>query len=257
MKTLKIYKIGGEILNNKDYLTNFLKKFSLIKNNKILIHGGGKQANEILKKLNIIPNIIKGRRITNFETLEVLISIYSGLINKRVVAELQKYNCNALGLSGCDGNVIKGVKRVIKKINFGYVGDLDKNSINIELIKLLILNGITPVFSAIIHDGKGNLLNTNADSIAASISTRLVNDFDLELNFCFDKIGVLNDINDEKSIIEVINEEYFKLLVNKNMIHSGMIPKLENSFLVLKEGVKKVFLRHAKNIDKNICTKII
>lgn len=257
MKTLKIYKIGGGILDDSHLLSQFLMDFSLINSNKILVHGGGKGANQLLKKLNIIPQVIEGRRVTNLETLEVLISFYAGTTNKKVVVELQKFGCNALGLSGCDANSICGIQRPIKKIDFGYVGDLYFGCIEKKVLRLLLMNGIVPVFCPIIHDGQGNLLNTNADTIAGTLAQQLVDDFEeVELHFCFDKIGVLRNINDENSLIPIINKENFQSLISQNIIHSGMIPKLENAFLVIEKGVKKVFLQHAKNIKNNIHTRI-
>lgn len=256
MKKLKIYKVGGGILDNFDVLNQFLFDFSSINLNKILIHGGGKGANQLLKKFKIFPKIINGRRITNFETLEVLISFYSGTINKKIVATLQKFGCNALGLSGCDGNSIQGIKRPVTEIDFGYVADLHSSSVDIDFIKLLFLNKIIPVFCSITHDGNGTLLNTNADTIAATLAKQLANDFEVNLYFCFDKIGVLKNSTDQNSLIPFITKESFHLLLQKKIIHSGMIPKLENAFSVIEKGVKQVFLLHPKNIKNNIHTRI-
>lgn len=255
MNILKVYKVGGGILSNSNTLKQFLIDFSSIKENKILVHGGGKGANQLLKKLGIISNIINGRRVTDIKTLEVLISFYSGTLNKKIVVELQKFGCNAIGLSGCDANSVSGILRSpINEINFGYVGDLHSSSINSKFIKLLLLNNIVPVFSPIIHDKNGNLLNTNADTIAGYLAQTFVNDFEVELHFCFDKIGVLREIDDEKSLIPLIKKKDFLSLINNNIIHSGMIPKLENAFLVIEKGVKKVFLQHPKNIKNSIYT---
>lgn len=256
MKSLKIYKIGGQILNNSKLLHQFLVDFSLIQGYKVLVHGGGCHANILLKKLGVMPKMINGRRITDMKTLDILVGLYSGLINKKIVVKLQKFGCNALGISGCDGDSIKGSIRLFKKIDFGYVGDLNSESINVNFIKLIILNNIFPVFSAIIHDGNGCLLNTNADTIAGTLAQVLSQNFNVELYYCFDKIGVLKDINDDKSLLPFINREIFDSLLKHKVIHSGMIPKLENAFLVFEKGVKNVFLQHAKNINTEIYTQI-
>lgn len=256
MKTLKIYKIGGQILNDPKLLDQFLLDFSLVKDYKILVHGGGSNANVLLSKLSIMPKMINGRRITDLQTLNVLVSLYSGLINKKLVVKLQKFKCNSLGISGCDGNSIKGSKRLFKDIDFGYVGDLVTESINLNFIKLIILNNIVPVICPIIHDGNGTLLNTNADTIAGILSQAFSYNFNVQLYYFFDKIGVLKNCNDDKSLLSFINKEMFKSLLKQKLIHSGMIPKLENAFLALKKGVKNVFLQHPKNINSNIYTEV-
>lgn len=256
MNSLKIYKIGGQILNNLKLLNQFLLDFNLIEGYKILVHGGGCHANIVLEKLGVMPKMINGRRITDMQTLDVLVALYSGLINKKLVVKLQHFGCNALGMSGCDGNSIKGMKRLFQEIDFGYVGDLTVDSININFIRLIILNNIIPVFSAIVHDGNGSLLNTNADTVAANLAQALISNFEVELYYCFDKIGVLKDINDDRSLLSVINRDIFTSLLKDKLIHSGMIPKLENAFLVFEKGVKKVFLQHPKNINNKIYTQI-
>lgn len=256
MKSLKIYKVGGQILNDLKLLDQFLIDFSLIKGYKILVHGGGAHANILLSKLGITPKMINGRRITDIQTLDVLVSLYAGLINKKLVVKLQKLGCNTLGLSGCDGNSIKGNKRLFQDVDFGYVGDVISKSINVNFVKLIILNNIIPVFCAIIHDGNGVLLNTNADTIAGTLAQALAVNFNVQLYYCFDKIGVLKDINDDKSFLPIINKKIFYSLLEKKLIHSGMIPKLENAFLVLEKGVKNVFLQHPKNINSEIYTEV-
>jgi acetylglutamate kinase len=251
---IKIYKIGGGILDNPPELERFLVDFSRIKQKKILVHGGGKEANQLLKKLNIEPNMVEGRRVTDHQTLDVVTQLYAGKLNKFIVAFLQKLNSNCLGLSGADANVIRAKKRPVKTIDYGFVGDLDSDSVNYFFIQSILDLGITPVFCAITHDGNGQLLNTNADTIASQIAISMAKIEEVELHFCFDKIGVLQDINDEKSLIPTINSISYKKLIEDEIIADGMLPKLENAFSVLQNGVKKVCLEHPKNINNEIKT---
>lgn len=254
---LKIYKIGGGIIDSHEELHQFLVDFAKINSRKILIHGGGKGASQNLKKLGIEPKMVNGRRITDKPTLDVVVAFYAGTTNKQIVSTLQKFDCNALGLSGADANVIQGKIRPVKEIDYGFVADINRNSINTDFIKLIIENNITPVFCAITHDKNGNLLNTNADTISACLSKSLANFYDVELHYCFDKIGVLKDVNDENSLIPVINKTDYQELLKSNIIHDGMIPKLENAFSVIDAGVKKVVLEHPKNISNSIKTELI
>jgi len=251
---LKIFKIGGGIIDNQQELEQFLKTFSTIEGPKVLIHGGGKGASKMLNQLGIEPKMVDGRRITDKATLEVVTGLYAGNINKNIVSTLQKFGCNALGLSGADGNAIRGSKRPVKVIDYGFVGDLTENSINTKLFQLLIDQDITPVVCAITHDGNGLLLNTNADTIASTIAVALATKNEIELNFVFDKIGVLRDINDDSTLIPKINENLYLQLKEEGVIFEGMIPKLDNSFNVIKSGVKNVCLVHAQNINSDIKT---
>lgn len=251
---LKIFKIGGGIIDNQQELEQFLKTFSTIEGPKVLIHGGGKGASKMLNQLGIEPKMVDGRRITDKATLEVVTGLYAGNINKNIVSTLQKFGCNALGLSGADGNAIRGSKRPVKVIDYGFVGDLTENSINTKLFQLLIDQDITPVVCAITHDGNGLLLNTNADTIASTIAVALATKSEIELNFVFDKIGVLRDINDDSTLIPKINENLYLQLKEEGVIFEGMIPKLDNSFNVIKSGVKNVCLVHAQNINSDIKT---
>lgn len=251
---LKIFKIGGGIIDNQQELEQFLKTFSTIEGPKVLIHGGGKGASKMLNQLGIEPKMVDGRRITDKATLEVVTGLYAGNINKNIVSTLQKFSCNAFGLSGADGNAIQGSKRPVKVIDYGFVGDLTENSINTKLFQLLIDQDITPVVCAITHDGNGLLLNTNADTIASTIAVALATKNEIELNFVFDKIGVLRDINDDSTLIPKINENLYLQLKEEGVIFEGMIPKLDNSFNVIKSGVKNVCLVHAQNINSDIKT---
>lgn len=254
IKMLKIIKIGGGIIDNEQDLEQFLQTFSEIKEPKILVHGGGKGASKMLNQLGIEPKMIEGRRITDKPTLDVVTGLYAGNLNKSIVSKLQEFGCNALGLSGADGNAIKGSKRPVKTIDYGFVGDLNDESVNKELFQLLIDNNITPVVCAITHDGNGQLLNTNADTIASTIAVAMSLENEVELNFCFDKIGVLRDVNDDTTLIPKINETLYLQLKEEGVIFEGMIPKLDNSFKVINAGVKNVCLVHARNINSEIKT---
>ena len=251
---LKIIKIGGGIIDNPTELKDFLHTFSKIEGPKVLIHGGGKGASKMLQKLGIEPKMIEGRRITDQATLEVVTGLYAGNLNKQIVAQLQQFGTNAVGLSGADGNVIKGIKRPVKTIDYGFVGDITLDGINVEFLQLLIDNGYTPVLCAITHNGEAQLLNTNADTIASTVAEALAIKNDVQLNFCFDKIGVLRDINDDSTLIPEITKEVYKNLKTEGVIFEGMIPKLDNAFRVIENGVKQVTLVHAKNINSEIKT---
>ena len=251
---LKIIKIGGGIIDDNQELEQFLRTFAAIDGPKILVHGGGKGASKMLNQLGIEPKMVEGRRITDQPTLDVVTGLYAGNINKTIVAKLQEFGSNALGLSGADGNAIKGSKRPIKTIDYGFVGDLTDESVNKNLFQLLIDNNITPIVCAITHDGNGQLLNTNADTVASTIAVAMSQQNDVELNFVFDKIGVLRDVNDDTTLIPKINETLYLQLKEEGVIFEGMIPKLDNSFNVIKAGVKNVCLVHARNINSEIKT---
>jgi len=251
---LKIFKIGGGIIDDKIALENFLSDFAQIKTPKILVHGGGRGANVQLKKMGIEPKMIEGRRVTDEQTLEVVTGFYAGVTNKEIVAGLQKLGVNALGISGPDGNAIQGVKRPVKTIDYGFVGDLSDDSVNVSLFELLIENGIVPVVCAITHDGSGQLLNTNADTIASTLAVALAKVYEVDLHFCFEKNGVLTDVNDDQSYIPEIDFESYQQLKADKIVADGMIPKLDNAFSVIENGVKKVYIQHASHINSEIGT---
>ena len=237
---LKIIKIGGNVINNKEALTSFLMDFSKVSEPKILVHGGGKRATEMISKLGLKPKMIHGRRVTDNASLEVVTMVYAGLLNKNITAELQKYNCNAIGLSGADANSILAHKRIVKDIDYGFAGDVVQ--VNSSIIKILVSNNLTPVFCAITHDGNGQLLNTNADTIAAEIAKGLSDDFEVELIYCFEKSGVLTDVDNDDSVIELINSNSFQSLKQKGIIADGMLPKIDNCFHALQNGVAKIII---------------
>lgn len=239
-KHLSIIKIGGNVINSNAQLDSFLSDFTALQGLKILVHGGGRKATEIADSMGLEPKMIGGRRVTDEANLEVVTMVYAGLLNKNIVAKLQAKDCNALGLSGADANVIRAHKRIVKEIDYGFAGDIDE--VENKTIALFLNGGITPVFSAITHDGQGQLLNTNADTIAAELAKGLSADFDVELIYCFEKKGVLKNVEDDESVIENINSESYELLKSEGVINEGMLPKLENCFNSLQNGVRKVII---------------
>lgn len=246
-KTLHIVKIGGNVINDEAVLTSFLKDFSEIKGFKILVHGGGKRATEIASEMGLKPKMINGRRITDKANLEVVTMVYAGLLNKKVAAILQQNNCNAIGLSGADANCILAHKRIVKDVDYGFAGDIDE--VNSETINMFLQHNNTPVFCAITHDKKGQLLNTNADTIASEVAIAMSNLYKVELNYIFELKGVLSSIEDEDSVIKEINLQKYKQLAEQNIISDGMLPKMDNCFNALKNGVHQVKIGDASLIN--------
>lgn len=248
MDKLEVVKIGGNVIENRIALLGFLKDFAALKGPKILIHGGGKEASQMSKILGNKIQFIEGRRITDAQTLEIITMIYAGKLNKTIVAQLQALDCNSLGLSGADGNSILAEKRPSKPIDFGFVGDLSE--VNRSLFNLLLKEGICPVCCALSHDGKGQLLNVNADTIASTLAAALSHNYDVQLSYCFEKNGVLKNLNDDASIIPKMNEVEYNNLKSEGIINTGMIPKLQNCFTALKAGVKQVRIGSPKMITE-------
>ena len=248
--SLYIVKIGGNVIDNSENLHNFLKDFTALKGFKILVHGGGKVATQLSETLGIEPKLVDGRRITDIETLRVVTMVYGGLINKNIVAQLQRLGTNAIGLTGADGDFIRAKKRPVKTIDYGFVGDLDENSINPQNLKSLMDAGFTPVFCALTHDGEGQLLNTNADTIASALAVTLSELYETTLIYCFEKKGVLKDINDEDSLIREIDPQQYEELKTQQIIHSGMLPKLDNAFTAIACGVKAVIIGQSNDLGK-------
>ena len=248
MKSIQIIKIGGNIIDNPDALDKFLKNFSKVEGAKILVHGGGKLATEMSKQLGIPVQMVHGRRVTDEATIKLVTGVYAGQINKNIVADLQALGCNALGLTGADMNIIPAHKRVNKEIDYGLVGDFDTDDINVDLLTKIIEMGVTPVFCPLTHDQQGNMLNTNADTIASGLAVALSKSFNTKLTYCFDKKGVLSDVNDENSVIQHIDKKLYAKLKQSKSIHDGMIPKLDNSFNAIESGVKQVVIKHADYI---------
>jgi acetylglutamate kinase len=246
---LSIVKIGGNVIEDEKALDVFLTAFSKIKGLKILVHGGGKLATKLASELGIKSKLIEGRRITDKDTVDVITMVYGGLANKKIVAQLQAKNINAIGLSGADGNSIQAHKRPVKEIDYGFVGDID--GIDSELLTNLLAINLTPVFCAISHDGKGQLLNTNADTIASEIAIALAYKFETTLYYCFEKKGVLLDITDDHSVVKHINTSKYNELLSEGIIAKGMLPKLHNCFHALKNDVEKVCLGDVSMLDRN------
>jgi acetylglutamate kinase len=249
-KSLYVIKIGGNVIDNSENLYHFLKDFETLGGFKILVHGGGKVATQIAGDLGIEAKLVDGRRITDIETLKVVTMVYGGLINKNIVAQLQRFGNNAIGLTGADGNFIRAKKRPVKTIDYGFVGDIDENSINPENISRLMEAGFTPVFCAITHDGEGQLLNTNADTIASALAVSLSSLYETTLIYCFEKKGVLQDIDDEESLIRDINPVHYEELKVQRIIHSGMLPKLDNAFTAISCGVKAVIIGKSDDLGQ-------
>lgn len=237
---IQIVKIGGNVIDNPEALDSFLKKFAAISGNKILVHGGGKEATRLSKAMGIETKMVEGRRVTDRDTLDIVTMVYAGLINKRIVAALQNIGCNAIGLTGADGNALLAKRRSPYPLDFGYVGDLSPESLNVSFIRQLLEDGITPVFCAICHDDEGNLLNCNADSIASAVAAGCSNISSTLLTYCFEMPGVLRDVSDPTSVIPVVTPESFTEMKNEGIIAKGMIPKLENAIRALREGVGEV-----------------
>lgn len=277
---IRVVKIGGNVLDNPVLLREFVKDFAEMPGMKILVHGGGVMASQMQKDMGMIPQMIEGRRVTDENSLKVVTMVYAGWCNKHITALLQAQGCNAIGLSGADGNAIKAERRLPvyveslgKDVDYGFVGDVTSASVNAGFIYSLLEKGIVPVFNAINHDGCGNLLNTNADTIASSVAiamsgykyrsprevccrceecTHCSDDgrltHETELIYCFEKDGVLYDRNDDSSIIDLIDKAGFDKLRREGRIVDGMIPKLENSFKAIGEGVSRVIIKHARNL---------
>ena len=258
-KKLFIIKIGGDIIDDEAKLSSFLKSFAAIEGKKILVHGGGKIATKIGDKLGIESKYVDGRRITDAATIDLVTMVYAGLINKKIVAQLQSYNCNAIGITGADGNLIPATKRKVQNtpsedggIDFGFVGDIDtENMLGLFWDELLQL-GLTPVAAPITHDGKGQLLNTNADTIAQEVAKVMCGLYEVSLVYSFDKMGVLSNVNDESTVINKLNKNYYDELKNNGKIFAGMLPKLDNAFTALSSGVKKVIIGNAEQLKELI-----
>lgn len=277
---IKIVKIGGNVVDNIGLLRAFVKDFAAMPGMKILVHGGGVMASQMQKAMGMVPQMIEGRRVTDEETLKVVTMVYAGWCNKNIIALLQAEGCNAIGLSGADGNAIRAMKRPAvhveslgTDVDYGYVGDVSADSVNAAFIYSLLERGIVPVFNAINHDGQGNLLNTNADTIASSIAVAMANYryrsprevccrceecthcsddgrlvHETELIYCFEKDGVLYDKDDEGSVIPEMDCSTFADLKSEGRVADGMIPKLSNAFKAIDNGVARVVIKHARNL---------
>jgi acetylglutamate kinase len=286
---IKVVKIGGNVVDNPELLREFVRDFAAMPGMKVLVHGGGVMASHMQKEMGMVPKMIEGRRVTDEQTLKVVTMVYAGWCNKNITALLQARGCNAIGLTGADGNAIKASKRpplhvesLGEDVDYGYVGDVSAQSVNAPFIYSLLSRGIVPVFNAINHDGNGNLLNTNADTIASSIAVAMANyryrtprevccrceecthcsddgrlTHETELIYCFEKDGVLMDKDDDSSVIPEIDKEQFTMLKERGVVADGMIPKLTNSFKAIDSGVARVVIKHARNLLSNKGTTLL
>ena len=245
---LHVIKIGGNVIDHKENLNHFTEELAGIKEPFVLIHGGGKLASGMSARLGIEPKLHEGRRITDAETLDVVTMVYAGLVNKRIVARLQFLGCNAIGLCGADANLMPARKREHPQIDFGFVGDPNPEMLNRDLLNLFLRSGLYPVIAPLTHDTQGNLLNTNADTIASCIAMSMAKEHEVYLHFCFEKAGVLRDVNQDDSIIPEITPGEYALLKKDGIISDGMIPKLDNAFAAINAGVKQVSILHALQI---------
>jgi acetylglutamate kinase len=244
-----IIKIGGNILDNPSRLSGFLADFAKLEGPKLLVHGGGKIASAFGEKLGIIPIMVEGRRVTDAETLELVTMVYGGLLNKQVVAQLQALGCNAIGMTGADANSIAATKRPVRAVDYGFAGDVaGPKSVNVQALNTLLQAGLTPVFAPLTHDGKGSMLNTNADTIASVLATALSQIHQVKLVYCFEKKGVLADAADDNSVISHIDQEKYQKLKNEGIVSAGMVPKLDNAFAALKQGVQQVLIGEAESL---------
>ena len=249
MQTLHIVKIGGNILDSPPKLQQFLADFASLQGPKLLIHGGGKIASTIGLQLGIEPKMVDGRRITDAETLKLVTMVYGGLVNKNVVAQLQALGCNAIGLTGADANIIPATKRPVKEVDFGFVGDVaGPETVNAPVLDTFLKAGVTPVCAPLTHDGKGNLLNTNADTIASVLATAMAPLYQVKLIYSFEKRGVLQDAEDNDSVIHHIDKDKYQELKDTGVVSMGMIPKLDNAFDALDKGVSAVVIGDAAEI---------
>ena len=246
MEKLTIVKVGGKICENPTSLNALLSDFASIEGNKLLVHGGGRLATAMAERLGIETKMVDGRRITDDQMLEVVTMVYGGLVNKRIVAGLQARGVNALGMTGADMNILLSHKRPVKTVDYGWVGDVDRA--DGVALKSLISQGVVPVIAPLTHDGKGNILNTNADTMAGETAKALASLFDVTLAFCFEKEGVLRDEYDDHSVIPVINRALYAELKEQGIVSGGMLPKLDNAFATLDAGVKEVIITKADNL---------
>ena len=256
---ITVVKIGGNVVDNEQALRAFCHDFAKLDGPKVLIHGGGVMASRMLGELGIESRMVEGRRVTDAESLRVVTMVYAGWCNKHITALLQSEECNAIGMSGCDGNVIKASRRAPRtlsdgqtKLDYGFVGDVKKESVNAPLLELLCSRGLVPVLCAINHDGSGQLLNTNADTVASAVSSAL----SAKLYYCFEKNGVLYDKFDDASVIPLIDRKKFEELKAKGVIADGMLPKIENAFKALDEGSCEVVIKNSDALLEDSGTRI-
>lgn len=251
MEKLFVIKIGGNVIDNEAKLEAFLQSVAEVPGKKILIHGGGKIATRIGEQLGIQSNYVNGRRITDAATIDLVTMVYGGLVNKKITAALQAIGVNAIGLTGADANIIPAVKRPVKEIDYGFVGDVQMNAKSAVQLGWLLQGGMIPVVAPLTHDGKGQMLNTNADTIASSLAVALSAHYDVRLIYCFEKKGVLEDVNNDDSVIRLITKEVYAQLKAANRLFDGILPKIDNAFAAIDQGVKEVLIGEAGDLIQN------
>ena len=278
MEQLFVIKIGGNVIDDEKNLAAFLQNFASISTKKLLVHGGGKIATKIGEQLGIQSNYLNGRRITDEATIDLVTMVYGGLINKKIVAKLQSLNCDAIGLTGADANIIPSTKRPIVyaklakepdstnvlplgdgsnlssagDIDYGFVGDILKEKIAVKNLEVLLANNFTLVIAPLTHDGNGQMLNTNADTVASSLAVALSNSYDVRLIYCFEKNGVLENVEDDDSVIKLITKEKYQQLLTDKKLFDGILPKIDNAFAAIDNGVKEVLIGHANDLLQNV-----
>ncbi len=254
MEKLFVIKIGGNVIDDDSMLHSFLQNFSVLQGKKILVHGGGKIASKTGEQLGINANYVQGRRITDAATIDLVTMVYGGLINKKIVAKLQSLQCNAIGLTGADANIIPAVKRSVKEIDYGFVGDINASTLTVGSWQLFLNNDLVPVVAPLTHDGKGQLLNTNADTIASALAVALAKLYEVRLIYCFEKKGVLENILDEDSVINLITKEKYRQFIAEKRLADGILPKIDNAFAAIDNGVNEVLIGDANELLQN-CTE--
>lgn len=249
---LYVVKIGGNVIDRADALETFLGDFAAVASPKILVHGGGKIASRLGEQLGIASRYVNGRRITDSATIDLVTMVYGGLINKQVVAALQGFGCNAIGLTGADGNVIPAVKRPAGEVDFGFVGDIEPSKIAASTVEYFLSRGLTPVFAPLTHDRQGQMLNTNADTIASALAVALSGSYRVRLMYCFDKKGVLRSLTDEDDVVHHLNRTVYQQLLEEKALADGILPKLENAFDAIERGVTEVLIGRASDLRENL-----
>jgi len=251
MEQLFVIKIGGNVIDDEKNLSSFLNDFAAVKSPKILVHGGGKIATKIGDTLGIESKYVNGRRITDAATIDLVTMVYGGLVNKKMVALLQGKGCNAIGLTGADANIMPAKKRPVKEVDYGFVGDIDPLQLRVDNIQLLLKGGLTLVMAPLTHDGGGQMLNTNADTIASTLAVGLSKLYDVRLIYCFEKKGVLENVEDEHSVIPLITKDIYAQLLAGKKLFDGILPKIDNAFAAIGNGVKEVLIGDARDLPRN------
>ena len=248
MEKLTLIKVGGKIVEEQATLSRLLASFAAIPGRKVLVHGGGRSATAMASRLGIESRMVGGRRITDKAMLEVVTMVYAGLVNKNIVAGLQALGVNALGMTGADMNILLSDKRPVGEVDYGYVGDVRR--VDAAALSALIEMGVVPVIAPLTHDGRGSMLNTNADTMAGETAKALASRYEVSLVYCFEKRGVLRDENDDNSVIAEMTRQQFETYRAEGVVQGGMIPKLENAFDAIRHGVREVIITRADAIGQ-------